>query len=518
MKQQETKQDVLVTSKGFMGMIEKVTNKIPHPGLIFFWLSVVVLVFSFVLSMMEVSAINPSNGEVIEVTNLISSPFIAAFLTDMGKTFATFAPMLTVLLATLGMGVANRSGLLNNTLKLVGKSSQNKFVLTFMVALVGILGNLAGDVATYILPSLCAVLFYGCGRNPIAGLLLAYSAGGVGFGANFIVGSGDVTLSGLTGAAATLLDPAFEASPAMGWYFMAITTPILALLLTLVDLKWVEPKLDRLQVGTNYHEEIDAGALDALSISKDEQTGLKHALFGLLGVVAVWVIMCFPGMPLAAPEGKGLFDGKLLKTVTAFIFFMFLVPGWIYGKRVGSIKSFQDVTKQMGEEIKTLTPFFVISFFASQFMYLFSASNLGQIIAVKGGELIKSSGISGPFVLVLMVLMVGLINFFIPSSSAKWALLAPVFVPMLMVIGINPAAAQTAYRIGDGITNSLTPMLAGMVVNLTYAQKYDERIQLGTMFTNLVPLNLVPGIIWIAILYVWCQLGLPLGPGFTPFL
>lgn len=516
MSKKETGNDVLVTSRGFVGMLEKAANKVPHPGLIFFWLSVATLLISMLLSNMGVTVVNPTTQEPIAVTNLLSADLMAGFFADMGKTFATFSPMLTVLLATLGLGVANGSGMLNNVLKLVGKSTKSKFALTFIIALVGVLGNLAGDVAALVLPALCATIFLGVGRNPVAGLLLSLSASGVGFGANLVVGSGDVTLSGLTGAAAALIDPTFEASPAMGWIFMAVSTPIVSLILTVVCLKWVEPKLDRLGVGIGYKGEGDS--LESLTLTADQGAGLKAALIGFLAVVACWALMCLPGMPFAAPEGKTVLDGKLLKSITAFIFFMFLVPGWCYGKRVGTIKSFRDVTTCMGNELKTLAPFFVICFFASQFMYLFSASNLAQVIAVKGGALLEASGLSSSFLLVLIVLLTCIINFFIPSSSAKWALLAPVLVPMLMVIGINPAAAQTAYRIGDGMSNALTPVSPNIVVNLTYAQKYDERIQLGTMFVNLLPLNIVVGVIWALFLYLWCQLGLPLGPGYLPFL
>ena len=518
MNQAAKQPDVLVTSKGLMGFLEKAANKIPHPGIIFFWFAVIVMLVSMLLSQMGVSVVNPSTGENIEVVNLLSPSFIASFLEDMGSTFATFTPMLTVLLVTLGLGVSNQTGMVHNVLKLVGRSSKSKFFLTFMVAFVGVMGNLAGDVAALVLPSLCAILFYGVGRNPVAGLMLSLSASGVGFGANLIVGSGDVTLSGLTGAAAQLLDPTYQSSPAMGWYFLAASTPVLSLILTVIDLKWVEPKLDRMGVGTGYQDEVDTSALDALHMTDEERAGLKSALIGFLAVVAVWVVMCLPGMPLAAPEGGSLFDGKLLKSITAFLFFMFLVPGWMYGRKVGKIKNFKDMAGCMGAELKTLAPFFVISFFASEFMYIFSASNLAQIIAVKGGEALQATGLSGPFVLVLMTLVVFLINFFIPSSSAKWALLAPIFVPMLMVIGLNPAAVQAAYRIGDGMSNSLTPVSPNIVVNLAYAQKYDDRIQLGTMFANLVPLNVVSGLIWIAMLYVWCMLGIPLGPGYSPFL
>ena len=347
MKQQSKNTEVLVTSKGFMCMLEKAANRIPHPGLIFFWLTVAVLLISLALSKMGVAVVNPSTNETISVVNLLSADFVASFFQDMGSTFATFSPMLTVLLVTLGLGVSNQSGLLNNTLKMVGKSSKNKFILTFMVAFVGVMGNLAGDVAALVLPSLCAVLFYGVGRNPVAGLLLSLSASGVGFGANLIVGSGDVTLSGLTGAAAALLDPTFEASPAMGWYFMAASTPVVSLILTVICLKWVEPKLDRMQVGTNYHGEVDENALDALAISEQERLGLRDALIGLLVLVGCWAAMCLPGMPFAAPEGGSLFDGKLLKSVTAFLFFMFLIPGWLYGRRVGKIKNFKTVAKFM---------------------------------------------------------------------------------------------------------------------------------------------------------------------------
>lgn len=517
MSKTKNEKDILVTSKGFLGVLERATNKIPHPGLIFFWLSIATMVISFICSKAGVSVVNPSTSENIEVVNLISSGFIASFLTDMGKTFATFSPMLTVLLVTLGLGVANGSGMFENVLKLVGKSSKNKFVLTFMVAFVGVMGNLAGDVAALVLPALCAVLFRAVGRNPVAGLLLSLSASGVGFGANLVIGSGDVTLSGLTGAAAALIDPAYEASPAMGWYFMMVSTPIVSLILTLVCLKWVEPKLDRLGVGTGTFTG-DEKSLEALRVTPEQRKGLRAALIALLAVVAVWALMCLPGMPLSAPEGGTILNGKLLKSITAFLFFVFLFTGWAYGRCVGTVNDFRDVATFMGNELKTLAPFFVISFFASEFMYLFSASNLAQVIAVKGGALLNASGLNSSFILVLIILVVCVINFFIPSSAAKWALLAPVLVPMLMVIGINPAAAQTAYRIGDGMSNSLTPVSPNIVVNLAYAQEYDDRIELGTMFANLLPLNIVVGIIWALFLWLWCTLGLPLGPGYTPFL
>ena len=317
------------------------------------------------------------------------------------------------------------------------------------------------------------------------------------FGANLVVGAADASLAGMTEAAAKLIDPDFITSPAMGYYFLLASTLFLAPMGTWLHLKYVEPRLDKVGLGrqqNNAQMDEDFNPVP----TEMELKGLKNAGISVLVFLAVVVLMTFPGMPFAAPEGGTVVTGALLKSIVGLIFFLFYIPGYVYGKTLGTVKNFNDTIGMMTSEIKTLASFFVISFFAAQFLAIFRDSNIGLIVAISGGNFLNSSGLQGAWLLAIFVLLVAFINLFIGSANAKWAILSTIFVPMLMMAGVNPAATQSAYRIGDSLTNNISPMFAYMAIILGYAQEYDKRAKFGTVVSYMLPYTLWFGVVWIA--------------------
>lgn len=500
---------------GFFGWVERAGNKVPHPVYLFSWLFFLTLIISAALSALGVGAYNPAKQETVNVVNMLASGKIAALLTNMGKEFMNFAPMITVPICTLGLGVANGSGLLKSTLKLAG-ITKSTFMMTFIIALIGVCGNLVGDAAFIIFPPLVAILYQGVGRNPLGGLFLAFASVCVGFGANLLVGSADASLAGLTEAAAHMVDPGYVASPMMGYYFLLASTFIMALVCAVISLKFVEPKLNKTGMGA---EAIIQNADTSYSKpSPDEMKGMKAALLTLILFFAAVALLCMDGLPFAAPEGGSILTGPLMKSIPTLIFMMFFSMGFVYGKITGSIQRFSDTIPMMQNELRTLASFFLICFFASQFIAVFRDSNIGFIIAIKGGELLQGSGLRGPVLLALFVIMTAGVNLFMGSANAKWALLSVVFVPMLMFAGIDPSATQVAYRIGDSLTNNITPTLPYLAIILGYAQEYDVRAKTGTVMAYMLPYSLIGGVVWIAFLLLWATLGLPMGPGYHAFL
>ncbi len=499
--------------RGFLGWVERVGNKVPHPVYLFIWLFFITLVLTSVCSMLGLQAINPTNKEVVAVVNMLTGPQLGLFLKNIVNEFATFRPLGMVVVATIGLGVANRSGLLETSLRLTGMA-KSATVTTALVFLVGICGNIAGDAAFIILPPLTALLFQGMGRNPLAGLFAGFAGVACGFGANLLIGSADAALAGLTEAAAQIIDPSYVATPAMGYYYLFASTIFLVPIGTIVTMKYVEPKLNKFGIGVESIKKFTADDIK-VTLSQEEKGALKAAALSVLAFVAVIVLMTLPGLPFAAPEGKSIIEGYLLKSVPPLILLLFFIPGYVYGKKIGKIKSFQDTIPMMCEELKTLASFILICFFASMFISVFSDSNIGFIIAIKGAEFLQHIGLQGPLLLVSFVIVVGIINLFIGSASAKYALLSTVFVPMLMMSGIDPAATQAVYRMGDSITNNITPTLPYLAIVLSYAQEYDNRAKTGTVMAYMLPYTIAFGVAWCAFLAIWYLLGLPMGPGYS---
>lgn len=499
--------------RGFLGWVERAGNKVPHPVYLFIWLFFITLVLTSILSFSGVQATNPTTNKVVVVVNMLTGSQIGLFMKNIVSKFVTFRPLGMVLVATIGLGVANKTGLLETSLRLTGMA-KSATVTTALVFLVGICGNIAGDAAFIILPPLTALLFQGTGRNPLAGLFAGFAGVSCGFGANLLIGSADAALAGLTEAAAQIIDPNYVATPAMGYYFLLASTIFLVPVGTIVTMKYVEPKLNKFGIGVDSIKKFEAANIK-VTLSSEEKSALKAAgisVFIFFGVIA---LMTLPGFPFAVPEGKSVVQGYLMKSVPPLILLLFFIPGYVYGKKMGKIRDFQDTIPMMSDELKTISSFILICFFASMFISVFSDSNIGFIIAIKGAEFLQHIGLQGPLLLVSFVIVVGIINLFIGSASAKYALLSTIFVPMLMMSGINPAATQAVYRMGDSITNNITPTLPYLAIVLSYAQEYDVRAKTGTVMAYMLPYTAAFGVAWCAFLVIWYLLGLPMGPGYS---
>lgn len=500
---------------GFYGWIERAGNKVPHPVYLFIWLWAITLIASLLLGKIGVSVKHPTTGEAINVVNILTADGIGNFLRNMGSKWMNFAPMLTVPICTLGLAVANYSGLLNATLKTAG-GSDNKWKLALIVSFVGVNANLAGDAAFIVFPPLVAMLYQSGGKNPLDGLFLAFASVCVGFGANLLVGSGDASLAGMTEAAARIIEADYVGNPAMGWFFMFASTFVLTLLCAAISIKYTGPRLVRTGLGENSLKTISEE--DYKPLSAEERKGLKCSLLALvLFFAAIW-LMTFDGMPFQAPEGGTVMTGLLFKSIPTLVFLLFFITGYVYGKITGSVKKFGDTIPMMQKELKTLGSFFLICFFAAQFISVFGDSQIATVIAILGGQFLQSLGLPGPLLLAVFVIMVGVINLFMGSANGKWALISAIFVPMFMIAGISPAATQVAYRMGDGLTNNITPTLPYLAIILSYAQEYDARARTGTVMAYMLPYSLIAGIVWIVFLLIWAFAGLPMGPGYGTFM
>lgn len=502
-----------VKQKGFFYTIERVGNKIPHPVYLFIWLWVIAMVCSAILSMAGVSVINPTNGETVYVVNMMTSSAWGSFLQNMGSTWMSFAPMLTVPLCTLGMAVSTHSGMLNATLKSAG-ASNSSWKMALVVAFIGVMANLAGDAAFIVFPPLVAMLYASTNRNPLDGMFLAYGSVAVGFGANLLPGSADASLAAMTEAGATTIDPTYVANPMMGWYFMFVSTFILTFLLAIISLKFVEPRLRKESLGTSG---IKLGE-EYIPLTDTEKKGLRAALLAVIAVLVVCALLCLPGLPFAAPEGGTIMTGLLFKCIPTIIFALFFAAGYAYGKVTGSIKKFGDTIPMMQKELATLASFFLICFFASQFISIFGSSNIATVIAVICGSGLNALHLPPAILMGVFVVVVAFINLFMGSANGKWALLASIFVPMFMIAGVNPASVQVAYRMGDGLTNNITPTLPYLAILLGYAQQYEPKAKTGTVIAYQLPYTLIGGAVWIVFLMIWIALGIPMGPGYAPTL
>ena len=499
---------------GFYGMVEKFGNKIPGPAFMFMGLFIITFLASIILSTLGVAVTNPATGKTVAIVNLCTSQQIAKFFQLMNKTWMNFAPLLTVPICTVGLAVASRSGLLESTLRMTG-SFKGKWGVALVVSFIGVNANLVGDAAFLIFPPLMAMLFKSVKRNPLAGLFLGFASVSVGFGANLLMGSADASLAGLTQAAAAIIDPGFTANAAMSWYFLFASTFVVTVTCAWVCIYIIEPRLEKTgmaaEVVANNTEEYKG--LTALEIK-----GAKRALAALILFFVIVALCCLPGMPFMAPKGGTITTGMLFKCIPTLIMFMFFAPGYAYGKTVGTIKTFGDTIPMITEEIKTLSGFVVVCLFASQFIYIFGISNIAAVIAIIGGNFLVSLGLPKALLLGAFVILTAFINLFMTGASGKWALISTMFVPMFMIAGINPAAVQAAYRMGDSLTNNIAPTLPYLAAILGYAQSYEPRAKVGTVMAYMLPFTIVSGIFWILFLIIWVMLGLPMGPGYGPLL
>lgn len=503
--------------KGFLGWIERKGNKLPDPVFIFFYLIGILILISIAAALLGFSAPHPTkvmadgSAQIINAKSLISADNIQKLWVDMPKTFTHFHPLGYVLVVMLGAGVAERSGLFATAMR-AGVRNAPTALLTPLVALVAMVGNLAADAAYVVLIPLAGVLYAAAGRHPIAGIAAAFAGVSGGFSANLLPGQLDALLFGITEAAAETVFPDWDANIAGNWYFIVAMTFMFLPVIWYVTDKIIEPRLGGyVPDGTNAAMARDGDA----PLTAPESKGLKMAGLAALGVIALWVFFTYgPGTPLideaAKPEAR---MSPFYKSLVAAFFLLFLACAWAYGAAAGTIKDHRDVVKMMTGSMEDLAYYLVLSFAAAHFVAMFNWSNLGLIFAVKGAGAIEASNLPMPILIGLLVLFTGVANLFVGSASAKWALLAPVMVPMMMLLGVSAEMTTAAYRVGDSATNIITPLMVYFPLILTFCQRWTPQFGLGSLTATMLPysLYLLGSGLFITILWVW--LGLPLGPG-----
>ncbi|WP_027340778.1 AbgT family transporter [Halonatronum saccharophilum] len=489
----------------FLSGVERVGNKLPHPITLFFILAGLTLVLSWVVSLFGISVNHPGTGETLEVTNLLSKYGIRRVFSEATTNFTGFAPLGTVLVAMLGVGVADKSGLISASLKKMVLGAPDKYI-TAAVVFAGIMSNVASDAGYVVLVPLGAIIFAAKGRHPLVGLAAAFAGVSGGFSANLLVSTLDPLLAGLTQEAAQLIDPAYTVAPTVNWYFMIASTFLITLVGTWVTEKVVAPRFG--EYTGSYAEELE-------ELTDVERKGLRWAGVWLLVAIGVIAAMTIPEAGILRNDAGEIIKGAspFVAGMVPMIAIFFFVPGLAYGIATKTIKNDSDVAGFMSESMSDMGVYIALSFAAGQFVAYFNWSNIGTVLAVGGANFLEAINFTGLPLIIAFIIVSGIINIFIGSASAKWAIMAPVFVPMLMQLGYSPDFAQMAYRIGDSTTNIISPLMPYFAIIIAFAKKYDKNIGIGTLISTMLPYSIAFSIVWTIMLIIWFVFGLPIGPG-----
>jgi aminobenzoyl-glutamate transport protein len=484
---------------------ERAGNALPHPATLFAIFALMALGFSWLGHILEWEVIHPGTKEIVRPVNLLSHDGLHRILLDMVKNFTDFAPLGIVLVAMLGIGIAEQSGLIHALIRLLVLNSPKR-LLTFVVVFTGIISNMAADVGYVLLIPLAGVIFIAVGRHPLAGMAAAFAGVSGGFSANLALGTVDPLLAGLSQEAAQIIDPTYEVNPTANYFFMVASTFVISIAGTIITEKLIEPRLGKYKNENGLEEQ----SFDRLS--KKEKKGMLMALITFLVILAITLIGIIPSDGFFRGADGGFLSSPLIKGVVAMLFITAGSMGVAYGATVGTFKNDADVMKGMAVSMKTLAVYMVLVFFAAQFVAYFKWSNLGIILAVKGANFLMAMDIGLIPLMILFVLFAASINMLMGSASAKWAILAPIFIPMFMIMGYSPELSQVVYRIGDSVTNVISPMMSFFALIIAFFQKYDTKAGIGTIIATMVPYSVVFLLVWIILLVAWLLMGLPLGP------
>lgn len=493
--------------EGFLGWVERVGNKLPDPAIIFVIAMLLVWLVSALLDgyVFEIPA--KDGAQTKQVVSQLGAEALTTFFADMVHTFTSFHPLGVVLVALLGVGVAEASGFINAGLKAM-LSVTPRFLLTPMLVFVGIVSHTAADAGYVLVIPLGAVIFAAAGRHPLAGIAAAFAGVSGGFSANFVPSAIDPLLQGLTQEAAQLIDPAREVNPLCNWWFTGASSLLIIVLAWFITDKIVEPRLRKLEVDGDPE---DMPRMEPMSA--DERRGLIAGTVSMvIGVVALVVLAWPESSPLRAPDGDlTAFQAPLMRMIVPLIFILFLLPGVVHGYAAGTFKSHRDIIKGMSKSMSTMGYYLVMAFFAALFIYSFGKSEMGALFAVKGANFLETLALPGPVTLFGIILLCTSVNLLIGSASAKWALLAPIFVPMLMQLGISPELTQAAYRVGDSSTNIITPLMPYFPLVVAFSQRYVKKTGIGTLAAAMLPYSLTFLLAWSVFLVLFWVTGIPLG-------
>jgi len=500
--------------------IEKWGNRLPDPAVLFVIGLLVVWGLSWLLAGVEFTELDPRNrselnpsGTPIRVQNLLTGTSLVGFLTGMVKTFTGFHPLGVVLVTLLGVGVAEYSGFINACLKgMLGVTP--KMLLTPMLIFVALISHTAADAGYVLVIPLGAVIFYAAGRHPLAGIAASFAGVSGGFSANVLVSGIDPLLAGLTTQGSQLFDPKYNVNALCNYYFTASSSLLIVLVGWFITDRIVEPRLKRTAIDGDPSEMPKMEPMQPA-----ERRGMVAGLVtAALGLGLLMLAAAPASSPFRGPEGsltlpvKGQ-NAPLMDSIVPLIFLLFLAPGVVHGFVSGKFKTHRDVVKGMSTAMGTMAYYLVMAFFAALFIDAFGKSNIGLLVAIKGANFLKSMEVPNAVTLVGIIGLTASVNLLIGSASAKWAMLAPVFVPMLMQLGISPEMTQAAYRVGDSTTNIITPMMPYFPLVVVFAQRYVKGTGIGTMTAMMLPYSLTFLALWTVYLLAYWTLGIPLFSG-----
>ncbi len=507
----------------FLDTVEWLGNLLPHPVTLFAMLAIGMVFLSGLFGWLGVAVIDPrpgSAGATIEAVSLLNAEGVRRIFGNLVSNFVNFAPLGVVLAAMLGVGVAEKSGLLSAVVRGIVLNAP-KHLVTVALVFAGIMSNTASEMGYVVLVPLGGAVFLALGRHPLAGMAAAFAGVSGGYSANLLLGTIDPLLAGITTEAARLVDPDYEVFAAANWYFMIISTFLITAVGSLVTIFIVEPKLGPYDASRADPRVLQDSHMSPLSAA--EKKGLLMAGLALIGVVALILLTVLPAQgvlrdPALVDEGFIASSTPFFRSIVTWIFIFFLATGIAYGRVVGTMKNDRDVIDGMSSAISTLSLYIVLVFFAAQFVAFFGWTNLGLITAITGADFLKSIEMTGPMVFLFFIIMCAIVNLSLGSASAQWAVTAPVFVPMLMLIGYAPEVIQGAYRIGDSTTNIITPMMSYFGLILAWAARYDKSFGIGTLIATMLPYSIFFFVSWTILFFVWVfGLGMPVGPAAPTF-
>lgn len=493
----------------FLGHVERVGNRLPDPAILFIGLLLIVWLLSWALSGIDFGLADPRSGKPLVINNQLSGPAMTAFLSNLVTTFTAFHPVGVVLVALLGIGVAEHTGFINAALRAM-LAVTARWLLTPMLIAVAIASHTAVDAGYVLVIPLGGVIFYAAGRHPLAGIAAAFAGVSGGFSANFIPSSLDPMLSGISQAGAAILDPAVTVNPLNNFYFTAASSLLIIGIGWFVTERVIEPRLRGTALDGDLKDLPSMQPLDPR-----ERRALRGALLAMLAAGALLAVSALPADSAWRGPAGGLTENTapLMRSIVALIFLLFLLPGLVYGLLAGTVKSSRDMIAGMSKAMSGMGYYLVIMFFIAQFIAAFSASNLGVLLALEGAALLKAAALPAAVTITGIIFLTAFINLFIGSASAKWALLAPIFIPMLMQLGISPDLAQAAYRIGDSSANIITPLMPYFPLVVVFCQRYVKGTGIGTLLALMLPYSLSFLVLWTLFLMLYWALGLPLGLG-----
>ncbi|WP_052255956.1 AbgT family transporter [Salinicoccus sp. YB14-2] len=502
----------------FLDFVEWLGNKLPHPVTLFAILAGLTLLASWLFASMGVSVEHPGEEETVSVTNLLNGEGISYIFSTMTDNFINFAPLGVVLVTMLGIGVAEHSGLISAALRGFVLSIP-KSLITAGLVFAGIMSSLASDAGYVVLPPLGAVIFLALGRHPIAGLAAAFAGVSAGFSANLLISGTDVMLAELSTAAAATIDPAYAETMnvTMNWFFIATSVFVLTLVGWFVSDKIVEPRLGKYNPADAPEDAGDEEAEDYMApLTKIEKKGLWSAFISvIIGLGLALSLVVFPNSPMRGTEGTymdTIIQSPFMSSLVPIIALLFFIPGIVFGMVTRTIKNDKDVAGQMSKTMASMGMFIVLAFTAGQFVAYFNESNLGLVIGVNGADMLESMNLTGIPLIIGFMAVTAFINLFIGSASAKWAMMAPIFIPIMMQLGYSPELTTMAYRVADSSTNIITPLMTYFAIIIAFAQQYVRNIGIGTLISVMLPYSICFFIFWALMLIVWMLFGLPLGP------